>query len=356
VFDLAVLLCEAETAAASDLHLRIGHPPRRRVDGELKAIEGHAPIVAADLERAVFGFLSPAQQRRLDEAGEVDCGCTDPAGVRWRVNAFKEHAGLAIALRRIPAQVLTLEALNLPESVEQFAHLRRGLVLVTGATGSGKSSTLAALIDVINATYTKHVVTLEDPVEFIHTNVRSLVQQRAVYEDVPDFATGVRDALRGDVDVLMVGELRDLETTRAAISAAETGLLVFGTLHTNDAVQSIDRMIDIFPEAEQHQVRAMLAESLVGVLSQVLLKRCDGTGRVPATELMVATPGVSALIREGKTFEIPNILQSGKALGMHRLDDSLDRLLRNGFIDREEAASVSRSPDRFDRRQQLALT
>jgi twitching motility protein PilT len=290
VTDFPALFARVLADDASDLHLRVGCKPRLRIHGELAEIEKSDPVVAGDVDRLIVDMLTEAQQRRFSVEGEVDCSWVDAAGTRYRVNLFRDAAGLAGAFRRIPAQIQSIEALNLPEEVEQLAHLHHGLVLVTGATGSGKSSTLAALIDVINRHYVKHIVTLEDPVEFIHQGQRSIVQQRAVGDDVKTFAQGVRDALRADVDVLLVGELRDLETTRAALTASETGMLVYATLHTNDSSQTVDRVIDIFPHEEQAQVRAMLAESLSGVLSQSLLRRADRSGRVPATELLIATP------------------------------------------------------------------
>jgi twitching motility protein PilT len=350
VIDLRALFAKVDEAAASDLHVRVGRKPRLRVHGELVPVVTSDVATHEDLERLALDVLTEAQLKRLRAENEVDCAWTGASGTRHRVNFFRDCAGLAAAFRRIPAQVQTLESLNLPDAVEQLAHVHHGLVLVTGATGSGKSSTLAALVDVINRHYVKHVLTLEDPIEFIHQSQRSFVQQRAVGDDVPSFAQGVRDALRADVDVLLVGELRDLDTIRAALTASETGMLVYGTLHTNDAAQTVDRIVDVFPAGEQPQMRAMLAESLTGVLSQMLLRRADRTGRVPATELLIGTPAVSALVRDGKTHEIPNVLQSGRDKGMHRYDDSLEHLLRQSIITREEAVACARQRSRFDRR------
>ncbi len=350
MLDLDALFAKVVATDASDLHLRVGSRPRLRIHGELQVEPGFPVVEAADLATLLAKSLHDAQRRRFDEEGEVDCSCLDASGSRYRANFFRDAGGIAASFRRIPSKLRTLGELGLPDEVEELAHLRHGLVLVTGATGSGKSSTLAAVIDLINARYARHVVTLEDPVEFVHVDQRSMVRQRSVGDDVPSFAAGVRDALRADVDVLLIGELRDLETTRAALSAAETGMLVFATLHTNDAAQTVDRLIDVFPPGEQEQVRAMLAESLQAVLSQTLLTRADQQGRVVATEMLIATPAIESLIREGRTHDIPTFLQSGREKGMWRLDDSLEKLLRQGVISRDEALSVARNRSRLDGR------
>ncbi len=350
MIDLAALFKKTNLVEASDLHLRVGLKPRLRVHGELLAVDESGVVAPADVTRLVDEVLHSAQKETLATHGEIDCACSDESGTRYRVNFFRDYAGMAATFRRIPAQIQSLQELGIPEEVEALAHFRHGLVLVAGATGSGKSSTLAALLDVVNRHYMKHLVTLEDPIEFLHQGQRSMIQQRSIGSDVPDFATGVLDALRADADVLLVGELRDLETTRAALTAAETGMLVFATLHTNDAAQTIDRIVDLFPLAEQEVARAMLGESLAAVLAQTLLKRSDQQGRVPATELLIATPAIRALIREGRTHEIPNLLQGGREKGMYRLDDSIERLLREGLIDRAEATASARSKGRFERR------
>lgn len=338
------------SAEASDLHVQVAQPPRIRVHGDLVPISGFPAITDAEFLQLTVEILSSVQRRRMEAEGEVDVAFTDEGGTRYRASFCRSISGGSAAFRRIPARIRSIEELLLPDSVEALAHLRRGLVLVTGATGSGKSSTLAAILGAINHRYARHIVTLEDPIEYLHSNDLSIVHQREFGEDFQDFARGVRDSLRADTDVLLVGELRDCETTHAALTAAETGLLVFGTLHTNDAPQTVDRLIDMFPAHDQPQVRAMAAESLAAVLSQALLARAEVRGLVPATELLRATPAISALIRANKVHEIGNAIQCGGALGMHRFDDSIDRLLREGLIDRDEAAAHSRRRSRADRK------
>jgi twitching motility protein PilT len=350
VTELLQIFREANAHDASDLHLRTGQPPRMRLHGELQPVAEMAPTREAELQALMKRFLTPLQESRFAAEGEVDCACVDDQGTRYRANFFRDSTGVSAALRRIPSRMQSLSELSLPPEVEQLAHLRRGLVLVTGATGSGKSSTLAALIDVINHQYARNIITLEDPVEFIHKSALSMIRQRAIGDDVPDFATGVKDALRADCNVLLVGELRDVETMRAALTAAETGLLVYSTLHTNDTAQTVDRVIDIFPVEEQAQVRAMLAECLAGVLSQTLLKNAKVRGRIPATELMITTPAIASIIRDGRSHEILNVIQGGKGKGMHRLDDSLERLVREDRIYKDEALAACRNRVRFERK------
>lgn len=350
MIDLAALFDQVVARQASDLHLRVGQKPRLRIHGELHDAEAAPVAEASDLETLLAQSVHDAHRQQFEELGETDCACHGPRGTRYRANWFREAGGIAVSFRRIPEQIKSIIELDLPPELDELAKIRHGMVLVTGSTGSGKSSTLAALIDRINRDHVRHIITLEDPVEFIHAPIRSMIRQRSLGDDVPSFAAGVRDALRADADVLLVGELRDLETTRAALTAAETGLLVFGTLHTNDAAQTIDRLIDVFPNAEQDQVRAMLAESLAAVVSQVLLTKSDRKGRIPATELLISTPAIQALIREGRTRDIPNCLQSGREKGMWRLDDSITRLMKLGAISVDEAQESRRDRGRLDRR------
>jgi twitching motility protein PilT len=342
------LLKKMEALHASDLHLKVGMMPRFRIQGELLEVEGSAPMSSEDLDQITREILSEQQERMYLEEQELDFAYGDIHFGRFRCNYFQEHRGPAAVFRRIPTVVPTLRSLNLPEVIESFAHLRSGFVLVTGPTGSGKTSTLAALIDVINTQYRRHIVTLEDPIEYLHPNKKSIVHQRGLHYDIADFAGGIRAALREDVDILLIGEMRDLESIRMALTAAEVGSLVFATLHTNGAPQSVDRIIDVFSSDEQPQIRAMLAQSLVGIVSQVLLRRADKKGRIPATEIMVGSTAVSNLIREGKIHEITNVIQSGKAQGMHTLDDSLSAMVTKKIVTGEEAYVYAENKSWFE--------
>ncbi len=323
---------------ASDLHLRAGLRPCYRVNGQVEVAEESEPVDVDSLGRMVHEILKEEQVRRLQDARELDFSYGLGDGQRFRGKYFIEHRGPALTFRRIPARVPSFAELNLPDELTEFTELKSGLVLVTGSTGSGKTSTLAAMIDLINATYHRHIVTLEDPIEYLYEGrKKSRVHQRGLHEDVVDFQSGIRAALREDVDVLLVGELRDQEAIKLTLRAAECGLLVFATLHTNGAVESINRIIDIFPTDEQNQVRAMLSQSLAGIVSQTLLPRADRPGQIPAVEILVATGAVRSLIREEKTHEITNLIQSGKAHGMLSLADSLESLVRHGKINAQDA-------------------
>lgn len=335
-------------ADASDLHMKVGYKPRFRVSGELSEVEGSEALTREGLDAMTREILSEEQDRWYREAGEIDFAYGDIKFGRYRCNYFQEHWGPAAVFRRIPVVVPSLKELNLPAALESLIHLRGGMILITGPTGSGKTSTLASLIDLVNTQYRKHIITLEDPIEYLHPSKKSVVHQRGLHYDISDFPSGLRAALREDPDILLIGEMRDLETIRLALTAAEVGSLVFATLHTNGAVQSVDRIIDVFPGDEQAQIRAMLSQSLQGVISQVLLKRVDTGGRIPATEVMFGSPAVSNLIRENKIQDITSVIQGGKQQGMHTLDDSLVQLVTKKLVDPEEAFSYAENKGWFE--------
>jgi len=342
------LLHRMKDAEASDLHLKSGARPRFRIRGYLADVEGTAPFTREQVGSMTREILTEEQDRYYREKGEIDFAYGDLKSGRFRCNFFQDHNGPAASFRRLPIQIPTIKDLNLPPVLESFIHLRSGLVLVTGPTGSGKTSTLAALLDLINTQYRKHIITLEDPIEYLHPNKRSVVHQRGLHYDITDFASGVRAALREDPDILLIGEMRDLETIRLALTAAEVGCITFATLHTNGASQTVDRIIDVFPADEQHQVRAMLSQSLGGVVSQVLLRRVDKEGRVPATEVLIGNPAVSNLIRENKVQEMTSVIQAGKGQGMHTIDESLMSLVARKMVDPEEAFSYADNKGWFE--------
>ncbi|TFD81001.1 type IV pilus twitching motility protein PilT [Cryobacterium fucosi] len=333
--DLLNALAEVLDLGASDLHITVGAPPSIRVDGGLRPIEGESRWMGDKVTSALYSILSPAQREQFERELELDFAYT-AGGARFRVNYYYQRNSIGGAFRLIPREIKPLKDLGIPETVSQFAKLPRGLVLVTGPTGSGKSTTLAALIDLVNRTRADHIVTVEDPIEFLHRHQKSLVNQREVGHDTHSFAAALKHVLRQDPDVILIGELRDLETISVALTAAETGHLVFATLHTQSAAQTIDRVIDVFPPHQQGQVRAQLAATLQGVVCQTLVKKVGG-GRVVATEVMVTTSAVANLIREGKTYQVSSAMQAGKALGMHTMDQHLAELVDAGLITRESA-------------------
>ncbi len=349
------LLQQMAKANASDLHLKSGMKPRFRVLGELEEVEGASPMSRDEVETVTREILSEEQERWYREAGEIDFAYGDVKFGRYRCNYFQEYWGPAAVFRRIPVQIPSLKELNLPPALEAFIHLRGGIVLVTGPTGSGKTSTLASLLDLVNQQYRKHVITLEDPIEYLHPSKKSVVHQRGLHYDITDFPSGLRAALREDPDILLIGEMRDHETIRLALTAAEVGALVFATLHTNGAAASVDRIIDVFPAEEQPQIRAMLSQSIQGVVSQVLLKNVVTGGRIPATEVMFGTPAVSNLIRENKIQDIVSVIQAGKQQGMHTLDDSLVQLVTKKLVDPEEAFSYAENKGWFEQFVELPL-
>lgn len=331
---------------ASDFHLSAGLPPMIRVNGDIRRI--NLPEQSADEVGKMISSIMNDQQRKVYQQNlECDFSFELPNVSRFRVNAFNTHLGPAAVLRTIPSKVLTLEDLQAPESFRQIAETPRGLVLVTGPTGSGKSTTLAAMIDYINSTDAGHILTIEDPIEFVHQSKKSLINQRELHENTLSFANALKSALREDPDVILVGEMRDPETIGLALTAAETGHLVFGTLHTTGAAKTIDRIVDVFPAGEKEMVRSMLSESLRAVISQTLMKTKDGQGRVAAHEIMVSTAAVRNLIRENKIAQLGSMIQTGQKYGMQTLDQCLQRLVREGKISLEMARSKASNPDQI---------
>ena len=345
------LLRYAVAVGASDLHLTAGIPGSIRLHGAVRAIEG-CPVLDNEMIRdMVFGILPGSQRERFEEEHELDTSHSIAGVGRFRVNVALQRGTVTAALRPIPHEMPEFESLGLPDSVQGFTDLRRGLVLVTGPTGSGKSTTLASLIDIINRTKPLHIVTVEDPIEFLHDHKRSIISQREIGEDTFSFSEALRRVLRQDPDVILVGELRDLETISMALTAAETGHLVFGTLHTQDAPQTIDRVIDVFPENQQEQIRVMLASTLEGVVTQQLIVNAEGTGRVACAEVLMCTSAIRNLIRQNKTHQIYSIMQVGASFGMQTMDQSLARLVKDGVI--SEAIAYDRSANEDDLRNHL---
>jgi twitching motility protein PilT len=333
---------------ASDLHLQVGVPPQIRLDGRLAAIEDAPVLQPADLEQLVYSLLDDEQKEVLIKDKEVDFSFSFGQYGRFRVNAFHERGNLAAALRLIPTKIRTLEDLGMPKVVMGFADLPRGLVLVTGPTGSGKSTTLAALVDKINSEKAAHILTIEDPIEYAHNSKKSIVVQREIHYDTYSFAAALRSSLRQDPDVVLIGEMRDLETISAAITIAETGHLVLATLHTNSAAQSIDRMVDVFPPHQQQQIRVQLAGMLQAICAQRLVPTIGG-GRIAAAEILVATPAIRNIIREGKTHQIDAAIQTGAEYGMQSMDRTLVNLIHSGKITYEEAKNFAVDVSELDR-------
>ena len=327
----------------SDLHLSSGRPATVRVNGDLASFD--APLPAAEVKRILDEIVPAHTREKAGEGGDLDFAYDLPGRGRFRVNAFEQERGPGAVFRIIPWQIPTMAELGLPPAVTRFAGLRHGLVLITGPTGSGKSTTLAAIIGHINGERSGHVLTIEDPIEFVHENKRCLVTQREIGAHAPAFASALRIAVRQDPDVILVGELRDLETIALTLTAAETGALVFATLHTNSATKTVDRLIDVFPEPEQEMARAMLAGSLKGIVCQQLLRTADGKGRVAALEVLVCNFGVANLIREGKTFQLPSIMQAAKGEGMQTLEQALADLVEKKRITREAAHAAALNKD-----------
>ncbi|MGH3144547.1 MAG: type IV pilus twitching motility protein PilT [Rubrobacter sp.] len=341
-------LFDAIEAGASDLHVTLGLPPMIRVMGEVRPLD-YEPLTASGTRALLYDVLSNEQRRRLENDWELDLAYTVPRVARFRVNVYFQRGSIGAAFRAIPHKIRTLRELGLPKAVEDLTRKPRGLVLVTGPTGSGKSTTLASMIDRINETRNEHIMSVEDPIEFLHAHKRCIVNQREVGRDTRSFALALKYVLRQDPDVILVGEMRDLETISLAVTAAETGHLVLGTLHTQDAPQTIDRIIDVFPSHQQHQVRVQLANALQGVVTQAIIPRLDGEGRVVACEVLVPTPGVRNLIREGKNHQISSAMQTGGKFGMQTMEAALVDLVHRGLVLREEAEKRSSNPDELKR-------
>jgi len=343
--DITELLAFSAKQGASDLHLSAGLPPMIRVDGDVRRINLPA-MEHKEVHSLIYDIMNDKQRKDYEEFLETDFSFEVPGVARFRVNAFNQNRGSGAVFRTIPSKVLTMEDLGMTQVFKDIAETPRGLILVTGPTGSGKSTTLAAIIDYINDNRYDHILTIEDPIEFVHDSKKCLMNQREVHRDTLGFNEALRSALREDPDIILVGELRDLETIRLALTAAETGHLVFGTLHTTSAAKTIDRVIDVFPAEEKSMVRSMLSESLQAVISQSLLKKTNG-GRVAAHEIMMGTPAIRNLIREGKVAQMYSAIQTGAAVGMQTLDQCLQNLLSKGLISREVARSKAKIPENF---------
>ncbi len=341
--DITELLSFSVKHKATDLHHSAGVPPMIRVDGDVRKIN-LPPLEHRQVHSLVYDIMNDHQRKELEENLEVDFSFAVPNLARFRVNAFHQNRGVAAVFRTIPSTVLTLDELGAPDIFRQLAELPRGLVLVTGPTGSGKSTTLAAMIDHINENFHHHILTIEDPIEFLHENKRCLVNQREVHKDTLSFNNALRSALREDPDIILVGEMRDLETIRLALTAAETGHLVFGTLHTSSAAKTIDRIIDVFPGAEKDMVRSMLSESLRAVISQTLLKRIGG-GRIAAHEIMIGIPAIRNLIREDKIAQMYSVIQTGMIHGMQTMDQCLKQMVSRGQISVQDAKIKATDPN-----------
>jgi twitching motility protein PilT len=347
--DFADVLLEVIDRRASDLHITAGAPPTVRVRGRLVPMDSFPVLTPNDTREIVYSILSEGQRQRFENNWQIDFAYQIPGRGRFRVNAYFQRSAVGAAFRLIPFDVVPLETLGLPPVVAEFANKPRGLVLVTGPTGSGKSTTLASLLDVINGSREEHIMTIEDPIEFLHHHKKCIVNQRELGSDATSFGDALKAALRQDPDVILVGEMRDLETIGTALTAAETGHLVFATLHTQDTPQTIDRIIDVFPPEQQGQVRAQLSVALQGIMTQTLLPTADGAGRCVAAEVLVPTPAVRNLIREAKTHQIYSVLQTGASHGMQTMDASLAQLVRAGKVNRQLAESRAHAPEELRR-------
>ena len=345
--DLNTILKTALELNASDIHLVAGHSPMMRLHTVMTPMD--YPVITPEGARRMLQMMATDMQMAMfEKIKDVDFSYEIPGLGRFRVNAHMQRQSVGIALRAIKEEIPPMEGLNLPDVIARLTYLPRGLILVTGDTGSGKSTTLAAMIQAMNDRYHKHIITIEDPIEYRLVSNKCVIEQRELGDDVPSFASGLRHVLRQDPDIILVGEMRDLETTAAAITAAETGHLVFSTLHTVNASQTIERIIDMYPADQQNQIRSMLANTLQAVVSQTLFKRVDRKGMVPGVEVMLCTPAVRNLIRENRAFEIPNVIETNRALGMNSLDNAIAELYFNGLVSREDAIAQAAYPEKLE--------
>ena len=345
---LDTILKTALELDSSDVHLVAGHPPMCRVQTVMTTMD--FPVITPESAAAMLKAMAgPDKLKQFEKIRDADFSYEVPGASRFRVNAHQQKGHIGITLRAIKTKIPQLANLNLPDVVSRLTYLPRGLVLVTGDTGSGKTTTLAAMLDAMNQRYRKHIITLEDPIEYVLPSKKCLIEQRELGQDTPSFASGLRHVLRQDPDIILVGEMRDLETTAAAITAAETGHLVFSTLHTVNASHTVERIVDMYPADQQNQIRSMLANTLQAVISQTLFKRLDAPGMVPASEIMLCTPAVRNLIRENRTYEIPNVIETNRPMGMQTLDNSIAELYFNGMIDRDSALSQAAYPEKLER-------
>jgi twitching motility protein PilT len=347
--DFADVLLQVLDRRASDLHITAGAKPTVRVRGRLTALDEFPVLTPTDTREIVYSILGNDQRQRLETDWQVDLAYTIPNRARFRVNAYFQRSAIGAAFRLIPSEIVSIDKLGLPPIVHELTKKPRGFVLVTGPTGSGKSTSLASMIDEINETREEHIMTIEDPIEFLHSHKKCIVNQRELGSDAQSFGAALRSALRQDPDVILVGEMRDLETIQTALTAAETGHLVFATLHTQDTPQTIDRIIDVFPPHQQHQVRVQLSVALQGIVTQTLLPTADGSGRVVASEVLIPSPAVRNLIREGKTHQIYSVLQTSASAGMQTMDSALASLVRAGKITRQLAEQRSTTPEELKR-------
>jgi twitching motility protein PilT len=347
--DFAAVLTKMVEARASDVHLTPGFPPALRVRGRITPLDDYPPLGSQDTRDIVYSILNDAQRKRFENQQQLDFAYAIPNVARFRVNCFFQRGAVSAAFRHIPSEIQSLDSLGLPLVLEEFTRKPRGFVLVTGPTGSGKSTTLASMVDMINEEREEHILTIEDPIEFLHAHKKCIVNQREVGADAIDFASALKSALREDPDVILVGEMRDLETISTALTAAETGHLVFATLHTQSTAQTVDRIIDVFPPHQQQQVRMQLAIALQGIVTQQLLPTADGSSRIVACEVLIPNPAIRNLIREGKTHQIYSALQTSGSVGMQTMDSHLAQLVRMGKINRSLAEQRASVPEELKR-------